>query len=71
MQRLKDEAGEMLVPGNMGSWPEVRGALNRMMRGWCGYFSDGSRYATDRAIEAHVCDRLRNFLARRHNTSRP
>lgn len=66
VQRLKDKVGAMLVPGNMGSWPEVCGALNRMMRGWCGYFSPGSHYATDRVIEAHVYDRVRNFLVRRH-----
>ena len=34
--------------------------------GWCGYFSPGSHYATDRAIEAHLYDHVRNFLARRH-----
>lgn len=66
VQRLKDKVGAMLVPGNLGAWPEVCGALNRMMRGWCGYFSPGSHYATDRVIEAHVYDRVRNFLVRRH-----
>lgn len=66
VQRLKDRVSAMLVPGNLGSWPEVCGALNRMMRGWCGYFSPGSHYATDRVIEAHLYDRVRNFLVRRH-----
>jgi hypothetical protein len=40
--------------------------LNRLMRGWCGYFSPGSHYATDRVVEAHLYDHVRNFLARRH-----
>lgn len=66
MQRLKDKVGTILVPGNMGAWEEVRDTLNRLLRGWCGYFSPGSHYATDRAIEAHLYDRVRNFLARRH-----
>jgi RNA-directed DNA polymerase len=66
VQRLKDKVGEILVPGNMGTWKEVCGGLNRLLRGWCGYFSPGSHYATDRVIEAHVHDRVRNFLARRH-----
>ena len=66
VQRLKDRVGEILVPGNMGRWEEVRGALNRLLRGWCGYFSPGSHYDVDRAIEAHVYDRVRNFLVRRH-----
>jgi len=66
VQRLKDKVSAMLVAGNMGAWDEVCGALNRMMRGWCGYFSPGSHYATDRVIEAHLYDRVRNFLVRRH-----
>ena len=66
MQRLKDKVGAILVPGNMGPWEEVRGTLNRLLRGWCGYFSPGSHYVTDRAIEAHLYDRVRNFLVRRH-----
>jgi RNA-directed DNA polymerase len=66
VQRLKDRVGTILVPGNMGAWGEVRDTLNRLMRGWCGYFSPGSHYTTDRVIEAHLYDRVRNFLARRH-----
>jgi RNA-directed DNA polymerase len=66
VQRLKDEVGAMLVPGNVGRWEEVRKRLNRLLRGWGGYFSPGSHYAADRVIEAHVYDRVRNFLVRRH-----
>jgi RNA-directed DNA polymerase len=66
VQRLKAKVGTILVPGNMGAWGEVRGTLNRLLRGWCGYFSPGTHYSTDRVIEAHLYDRVRNFLARRH-----
>ena len=66
VQRLKDKVAAILVPGNMGTWDEVRDTLNRLLRGWCGYFSPGSHYAMDRAIEAHLYDHVRNFLARRH-----
>ena len=66
VQRLKDKLGAILVPGNKGAWGEVRGSLNRLLRGWCGYFSPGTHYVTDRAIEAHLYDRVRNFLVRRH-----
>ena len=66
VQRLKDKVGAILVPGNMGPWEEVRDTLNRLLRGWCGYFSPGSHYVTDRAIEAHLYDHVRNFLVRRH-----
>jgi RNA-directed DNA polymerase len=66
VQRLNDKVSAILVPGNMGAWPEVRDALTRLLRGWCGYFSPGSHYITDRAIESHLYDRVRNFLVRRH-----
>jgi RNA-directed DNA polymerase len=66
VQRLKDRVGDILIPGNMGRWEEVRDSLNRLLRGWCGYFSPGTHYAVDRAVEAHVYDCVRSFLARRH-----
>ena len=66
MQRLKDKVSAILVPGNMGTWEEVRAQLIRLMRGWGGYFSPGTHYLTDKAIEAHLYDRVRNFLVRRH-----
>jgi RNA-directed DNA polymerase len=66
VQRLKDKLGAILVPGGKGPWPEVCGTVNRLSRGWCGYFSPGTHYATDRAIEAHLYDRVRDFLVRRH-----
>ena len=66
VQRLKDRLGAILVPGNKGPWDEVRGTLNRRLRGWCGYFSPGTHYVTDRVVEAHLYDRVRNFLVRRH-----
>jgi RNA-directed DNA polymerase len=66
VRRLKDKLGAILVPGNKGPWAEVRGTLNRALRGWCGYFSPGTHNVTDRAIEAHLYDRVRNFLVRRH-----
>jgi RNA-directed DNA polymerase len=65
VQRLKDKVGAILAPGNMGRWEDVRVHLTRLLRGWCGYFSPGSHYVTDRAIEAHIYDRVRNFLVRR------
>ena len=43
MQRFKDKVGEKLVPGNMGTWPEVRDQLNSMLRGWSGYFGCGTQ----------------------------
>jgi RNA-directed DNA polymerase len=67
VQRLKDKVGEILVPGNMGAWPDVRDRLNRLLRGWSGYFGYGTRLQSYRAIDHQVYDRVRHFLARRHN----
>jgi RNA-directed DNA polymerase len=65
VQRLKEKVSAILVPGNKGTWEEVSDTLNRLLRGWCNYFRPGSHYVTDRAIETHLYDRVRNFLARR------
>ena len=58
---------ELLVPGNKGSWPEVRDQLNRLLSGWSAYFSYGTRVPAYRAVDDHVYDRVRHFLGRRHN----
>jgi len=65
VKRLKAKVSQMLKPWNKGSWDDVATDLNRLLRGWGGYFSHGSHYATDKQIEAHLYDRVRNFLARR------
>src|SRR5665811_2095655 len=66
VQQLKTKVGELLVPGNKGSWPIVRDQLNRLLRGWSTYFSYGTRLSAYRAIDNHVYDRVRHFLVRRH-----
>ena len=66
VQRVKDKVGELLQPRHVGTWPEVRDQLNRILRGWSGYFSHGTRLAAYTAIDRHVHDRVRHFLARRH-----
>ena len=66
VQRLKAKVSDLLVPGNMGAWPEVRDRLNRLLRGWAAYFSYGTRLMAYRAVDNHVYDRVRHFLVRRH-----
>ena len=66
VQRLKTKVGEVLVPGNQGTWPSVCDQLNRLLRGWSAYFSYGTRLLAYRAIDNHVYDRVRHFLVRRH-----
>ena len=66
MQRVKAKVGELLVPGNKGTWDEVRGRLNRILRGWSAYFSHGALASAYEAVDRHVYDRVRNFLRQRH-----
>lgn len=66
VDRLKQSVGELLVPGNKGTWAEVRERLNRKLRGWSAYFSYGTRTQAYRAVDNYVYQRVRNFLRRRH-----
>ena len=67
VQRLKAKVSDLLLPGEMGAWPDVRNRLNSLLRGWSTYFGYGSRLSAYRAVDNHVYDRVRHFLARRHN----
>ena len=66
VQRLKQRVGEILAPGNQAPWPEVRDQLNSLLRGWCAYFSYGTRLVAYRAVDQHVYHSVRRFLRRRH-----
>jgi len=63
--RIKTKIGDLLTPGNKGAWPVVRDKLNQLLVGWSAYFGYGTRLPAYRAIDNHVYDRVRNFLARR------
>jgi len=64
--RLRQKVNEVLVPGNQGTWPEVRDRLNSILRGWSSYFRYGTRLLAYRAVDNHVATRVRHFLRRRH-----
>jgi len=66
VQRLKARVGEIMIPSNVGSWDEVRGRLNRLLRGWAAYFAYGTRLMAYRAADNHVYQTVRGFLKRRH-----
>ena len=68
VHRIKTKIGDLLKPANMGAWPMVRERLNRLLVGWSAYFGYGTRCQAYRAVDHHVYDRVRNFLARRHKT---
>jgi Group II intron, maturase-specific domain len=56
------------VSGNNDPWPEVRDALNRSLLGWSNYFCQGTRRSAFRGVDRYVYERVRDFLARRHNS---
>ena len=64
--RIKAKVGELLVPGNTGTWEEVRRRLNQILRGWASYFSYGTRADAYRAVRNYVYESVRHFLRRRH-----
>ena len=64
--RLRQKVNDVLTPRNTEPWPEVRTRLNRLLRGWSGYFSYGSLRRAYQAIDHHVGARVRQFLCRRH-----
>ena len=68
VQRVNTKISELLVPGNKGTWDEVRARLNRILRGWSAYFSYGALASAYEAVDRHVYDRARNFLRQRHKT---
>ncbi len=65
-QRVKQKVGDLLIPGNVGGWEEVRDRLNQILRGWSAYFSYGSRATAYREVNRYVSARVRHFLKRRH-----
>src|SRR5215467_9320523 len=70
VRRIKSTVSELLVPREKGSWPNVRDRLNRLLQGWSAYFSYGTRTRAYRAVDYHVCDRVRHFLRSRHKLRR-
>ncbi|HEY2186051.1 MAG TPA: group II intron reverse transcriptase/maturase [Xanthobacteraceae bacterium] len=66
VQRIKDKIGDLVTSRNKAPWPQVRNRLNRLLAGWSAYFSYGSRTSAYRAVDHHVSDRVRHFLAKRH-----
>ena len=66
VKRVKRKVNEVLVPGNLKPWTQVRDQLNRLLRGWSAYFGYGTRARAYKAVDHHVCGRVRHFLTRRH-----
>jgi RNA-directed DNA polymerase len=69
VKRVKTKVNDVLVPGNMQPWPDVCNQLNNLLRGWSAYFCYGTRGRAYKAVDHHVCGRVRHFLDRRHKVS--
>ena len=65
-KRLKEKLNKLLVRGNPRPWPELRDALNRLLRGWANYFSFGSSNGARQAVNNHLLERAHRFLSKRH-----
>src|SRR5258708_36841161 len=46
--RIKENVGQLLVPGNTGTWEEARNRLNQILRGWSAYFNYGT------SVRSHI-----------------
>jgi RNA-directed DNA polymerase len=66
VKRVKGRIRQILRPGNQAPWDEVKGELNRVLRGWANYFAYGTRLMAYRAVDHYVYDRVQQFLGRRH-----
>jgi len=65
-QRLKGKVHALTVPSNVLPWPEVCDQLNRLLRGWQGYFGYGTLSEAYSEVNWYVANRVRHFLRRRH-----
>jgi RNA-directed DNA polymerase len=66
LARLKPAINAILHRGNKDPWEEVCGKLNRLLKGWSGYFDYGTLTPAYRAIDNHVMTRAQHFLVQRH-----
>jgi len=67
MARLREGIRELTTRSTTWQTPEeLVGAINRVLRGWSGYFSYGTLRKAYRAIDRHVSTRVRHWLVRKH-----
>jgi RNA-directed DNA polymerase len=64
--RLKPRIAAILHRGNNEPWDRVCSKLNRVLKGWSGYFDHGTCTPAYRAIDNHVMLRVQHFLIKRH-----
>jgi len=68
--RLKDKIRELTSPSTLGQSPEdLVGTINRVLRGWTGYFRHGSLRKAYQGVDDHVLARVRHWLVRKFKVS--
>jgi RNA-directed DNA polymerase len=67
--KIREKVSELLDSKVVKPWKEVRDKLNAMLRGWTKYFNRGSTSKAYRSVDAHVEERVRHFLRKRHKVS--
>ena len=67
--KITGKVSELLDRGVVKPWEEVRDKLNETLKGWKQYFDRGSTSGAYRAVDAHVEERVRHFLRKRHKVS--
>lgn len=67
--KITEKVSAVLEDSMVKPWREVRDKLNATLRGWKQYFSRGSTSKAYRAVDAHVEERVRHFLRKRHKVS--
>lgn len=67
--RLREKIRELTAPATLTqSAEELIGGVNRVLEGWARYFSYGTLSKAYRAVDAHVLQRVRHWLRRKHKT---
>lgn len=67
--KITEKVSELLDRGVVQPWEEVCEKLNATLRGWKQYFNRGSTSQAYRAVDAHVEERVRHFLRKRHKVA--
>jgi hypothetical protein len=68
--RLKEKIRELTSPSTLGQTPEdLVGGINRVLRGWAGYFRHGSLRKAYQGVDDHVLIRVRHWLVRKFKVS--
>jgi len=67
--KITEKVNELLDRKVVQPWEEVCEKLNATLRGWKQYFNRGSTSKAYRAVDAHVEERVRHFLRKRHKVS--